>query len=247
MIKKYLHSLFYPFDKTFEIVVIGEDKNVCEQFVKMCENFITNNELRQYGLEHSYNTRNNVFEMKIDKQNFIKFRFYSEVLPENKWQKAKTTGDVLVPIFKLDKYHFFENNCSLSPDIDGFLGEVRKNKKTTILALINFDYFCHKPIDGIEKWEELTNKIYDTLRNKKNLNKVINNDINRDGQKILDIIFAVFQQHLRNTEYTAYKICNFFCYNETNGFTFGKQEFFNNLLMRLLTFDKLNNYQFRIK
>jgi len=246
MIKKSLHkinSLFYPFDKIFEIVIIGEDKKICEQFVEMCENFITNDELLQYGLEHTYNHTNKVYEIKIDKQSFVKFRFFDRAVPENEWQNANIEGDILVPIFDLDKYETFA--YTLMPShIIGFLGKVQQHKKTAITALINFDTVCNMPIANVAKWENTVNEVYDNLHCKKENW----NSINTYGQEILKFIFDKFKEHINeNTAYTAYKICNFFCYNETRGFSFGKEEFFSNLLIRLLSFDKLNNYKYQIK
>jgi len=230
MIKKYLHSLFYPFDKTFEIVVTGEDKNVCSQFVKMCESHITSNELLQYGLEYTYNARSNIFEIKIDKQNFVKFRFFYRELPENDWQKATIIGDIFVPIFIYKPLKY----SSLHQNIYDFLDKVQKNKKTAIMALVNFDYICRNPIVNTEK-------IFKTLQQ----NKEILNGIDGNEQQTLKLVFEVFQQYLN--KYTTHNICNFFCYNVVNGFSFGKEEFFINLLMRLLSFDKLNNYKYQIK
>jgi len=244
MIKKYIHKindLFYPFDKIFEIVVTGEDINVCLQFVGMCENFMTSNELLQYELEYSYNSRNNVFEIKNDKQNLLKFRF--QALPENEWQKPNITVDILVPIFRMDKI----NPYSLAHKIDEFLRKAQQFQKRVITTLINFDYICNKPINSVGQWEIAINNIYEILHHNKKINEGANN-INVEGQEILKGVFYKLYWHLNNnTDYTAYKICNFFCYNETNGFSFGKEEFFSNLLMHLLSFDKLNNYKYQIK
>jgi hypothetical protein len=244
-IKEFSHNLFYPFDKTIEVVVIGENENDCNQFLMMCKNFITNGKLLQYGLEYDYSTQDNVFRIKIDEQNFVKFQFFSQTIPQNEWQKASITGDIFVPIFRLDKYQPFDYNC-LPHEIDGFLGKVQQCKKTAITALINFDYLCENPINNVEQWENSINKIYKTLQQNKILDE--NNNINENGQKILNAVFSVFQRHLnQNTKYTAYNICNFFCYNETSGFSFGKEEFFSNLLLRLFSFDKLSNYNYQIK
>jgi hypothetical protein len=243
MIKKYTHkinSLFYPFGKTFEIVVIGEDKNICGQFVEMCKNHITNRELLQYGLECTYNRTNNEYEIKTDKQDFVKFKFSPQELPNGDWDKANITGDVFVPIFK---YQPFKYN-RLPQNIEGFLGKIQQCKKTTITVLVNFDSLYHKPIADVKQWEDTINKIYETLQQDK---KILNN-LNNKEQQYVELIYKKFQQHLkRNSKYTAYNICNFFCYNEASGFSYGKEEFFTNLLMRLLSFDKLNNYKYRIK
>jgi len=245
MIKNRLHKikdLFCPFDKTFEIVVTGENENACNQFIKKCEDFIENDELLQYGLEYDYNTQNNEFKIKTDWQNFVKFRFFYQALPDNDWDR----GDILVPIFRLDRYQPSVYNC-LPHDIAEFLGKVQKYKKTAITALIKFDYLCESPINNIEQWEESINTIYDILQEKMILDESIHT-INRNGQKILNAVFALLQQHLNeNTKYTAYNICNFFGYNETDGFSFGMEEFFSNLLLRLFSFDKLNNYEYQIK
>ena len=249
MIEKYLHkinNLFYPFDKTFEVAVIGENEKICAQFVEMCENHIANNELLQYGLEYTYNWTSNEYEIKIGKQDVVRFKFLSpQVLTNSDWDKANITGDILVSIFRLDKYQSFEYSC-LWQDIDGFLGKVQRYKKTAIVALINFDFLCNKPITDVEQWKESIDKIYDALQQNKNLDKTYN--LNENGQKIIKLIFEMLQRHLnKNTEYTAYRICNFFCYNKTSGFSFGIEEFFSNLLMRLLSFDKLNNYKCQVK
>jgi hypothetical protein len=245
-IKKFSHNLFFPFDKIIEIIIIGENENDCNQFTDMCKDFITNGGLVQYGLEYNYSTKDDIFEIKIEEQNIVKFRFFYKTLLANEWLKENITIDILIPIFRLDKYQSFDDNYSVR-EINNFLGKVEHSGMTAITALINFDYLCENPISNVGQWENSINKIYDTLYQNKILDEE-NTNINENGREILNDIFAIFQRILnRNSKYTACKICNFFCCNEMIGFSFGKEEFFSNLLLRLLSLDKLNNYSYLIK
>lgn len=250
--KKYivfLKNIFYPLNKIYEIAITGENINDCNQFKNGCENFITEGKLRQYGLEYDYNRKKNIFVIKVDERKYIKIRFCCYELPGNDWNKGNTRGDILVPIFKLDKYQPFEYNC-LSNDIGSFLGRAQHYKKIAITALINFDRLLKSPEINVEQWENLINNLYEVLRKcvetKKNIN-IENEELTENGKKVLNLIFIALQHHIsENTMTNAYRIANLFCYNEANDFIFGKQEFFSNLLIGLLSFDKFNYYEYQV-
>ena len=158
MIAKYLHkinSLFYPFDKTIEIVITSENETVCKHFVDMCKKHFTDSNLLQHGLFHKYES--DTFSIKIDKQTFVNFRFSCRTLSREDWQynwrNADFSGDILVPIFRLGKYQPYDYANCLKHEIETFLGKVQKYGTTAITVLCNSE----RTINNNAQWENTMN------------------------------------------------------------------------------------------
>lgn len=244
--KDNIYNFFSPFDKVFDVVIISEDEIYYDQFYRMFQSLITNNEFQKYGLKCQLDSKDNSFKIKIDEQRNLKFRFTSLILVDNERNKIKLVGDIFVPIFCLDKYKPQDYNC-LPHEIDSFLGKIRKQRKIAIVALINFDSLLKNPVTEIRQWEKLINNIYENMQNERTL-YIEDEEITENGLKILNAVSTILQRHInKNRTSNAYKICNFFYTDkDTDNISFGHNEFTNNLLMSLLSFDKLSNYEYII-
>ncbi|MDI9337664.1 MAG: hypothetical protein QM539_04470 [Alphaproteobacteria bacterium] len=236
-------KLFYPFLKEIKIGCFTENDENYNKFLNEFNSvFINNSSYLNLFDNIKYFKENNKFNIKIEDNTIIKFDFIN--LPflelENKYIFNKADFDFIIVLINFNdylppQYDFSLDNTYL------ILDRCLKFKLPFIILNLNIEKTIKIEINDLESWVELNNNLFNLVKHFNFNFQDILTDFGKNKFRGLNLLYCRLKiDYLFNIS----RKINFF-YNTKNNITFGYDEFMGNLIINLLNFDKLNDYNYK--
>jgi hypothetical protein len=244
-LKEMNNKLFFPFEKELSVAILSDEEKLGISFHNL---FYTIFDSVDSILNHigniQYLRENETFYFIINTSTVIKFSLSNLVIGPGVSIPDISTHDILIPIFRLNKYTEIEYD-SIPSETDHILNLINKDNISTIVCYLNTEYFLKTAIEDESQWQFLFNEL---------LKFVIDNDFETEitltdqGRSTYKGLCRVFNYHSKQQRefQISQKVNFFYCDNANSEILFGKNEFFANLIMHMLNFDKLNSYTFQV-
>lgn len=239
-----IKQLLFPFDRVFNVAFISDEIENCLSLQQMLSSFFDSSNTVLSKIDNiQYSKEGNAFAFIVN--NNVSVRFTINNQSSSTWTNEGNYNnhDVLFYLFPLDKYTAMEYD-KIASETDNALMKIAKRKTPTIIGYLNTECIIENEINNELEWQKTTNGLHNLV-----LNPLSDSDLklNKKGKQILQGLFKVFNYHSKNQEkfLTTNKVNFFHANSEVNSFHFGMNEFVANILMQLLTFDKLNQYTFK--
>jgi len=125
------------------------------------------------------------------------------------------------------------------------LSSITSTNKPAVFSYLNAEYIFENRIENETQWQMINNELH-----KRIIDNTVKSEIKltEQGDAIIQGLFKIFNYHSKEQRlFSIQKKINFMAFNNSNSeIMYGKNEFATNLLMQLLSFDKLNAYHFQI-
>jgi hypothetical protein len=125
------------------------------------------------------------------------------------------------------------------------LSSITSTNKPAVFAYLNTEYIFEEKIESETQWQIMNNELH-----KRIIDNTVESEIKltEQGNAVIQGLFKVFNYHSKEQRlFGIPQKANFFASeNSDSGIVYGKNEFATNLLMQLLSFDKLNTFYFQI-
>jgi len=237
MIKK----LLFPYKNILSIAVISDE----EQNRTLLKNFLysafdtADTILNEIG-NISYKKDKEVFSFIVNNETEIKFSIHGF----NSIESDFSNHDILIPVFRLNKYATYEYDQTAHAT-DAILSSITSTNKPAVFSYLNAEYIFENRIENETQWQMINNELH-----KRIIDNTVKSEIKltEQGDAIIQGLFKIFNYHSKEQRlFSIQKKINFMAFNNSNSeIMYGKNEFATNLLMQLLSFDKLNAYHFQI-
>jgi len=237
MIKK----IFFPYHKELTVALISNDEQNCILLNNLMHSvFDSNNSILNHIGNVQYYKENNTFNFVINTSTKIKFSISN--LVSDSTSIDFQNHDILVPVFRLNKYLPHEYDRTII-DTDYLLKVLLKTDKLIIASYLNTEYIFENEIENEQQWQSASNELHKLVIDFSFEPTV---SLTEQGKTAIRGLFKILNYYSKQQkEFNITQKINFFSCNE-NEIVFGKNEFITNLLMQMLTFDKLNSYSFQI-
>lgn len=242
-LREMIKKLLFPYENILSIAVISDEEQNCTLLKKyLCTVFdsadTTLNEIGNISYKHD----KEVFSFILNNETEIKFSIHEKVSDFNFNESSLHNHDILIPLLRLNKYtaHEYDQTAQAT---DAIFSSVVSINKPAIFSYLNAEYIFEKKIENETQWQVMNNELH-----KRIIDNTVESEIKltEQGNSIIQGLFKVFNYHSMEQRIfgTSQKVI--FFASENSEIVYGKNEFVTNLLMQLLSFDKLNSYHFQI-
>lgn len=237
MIKK----LFFPYHRELSVVFISNDEQNCIILNNLIHSvFDSNNSVLNHIGNIQYLKENSTFSFVINTSTTIRFSINN--LVTDYISTDFFSYDILVPVFCLNKHSLYEYDSTIT-NTDYILKMLLKTNKPIIASYLNAEHLFENEIENEVKWQLANNELHKLVVDFA-VEPIVS--LTHQGKATMRGLFKIFNYYSKQQkEFSITRKVNFFSCN-ANEIIFGKNEFVANLLMQMLTFDKLNSYSFQI-
>lgn len=241
MIKSLINKWFYPFDQIFEIWIISEDLTYCDKFQEMLQVFFNGNNLQTIGICGKYDEDQKIFTILIiDKIIKFKLKKQSLSMSDELVEFKSIEGDILFFITSFDKYtnNYFYN---VATETDKLLCNIPHIRKV-ILVYLGLETHTNA-VRCESEWHNIITPVYHLLNNYKK--GELSGFTEYGSRQIVSIAKNLRYYSNKNPFFHGIVSANFlFSDQDTKSIVYGQYELICNLVMYLMSYEKINNYQY---
>jgi hypothetical protein len=244
-LREMIKKLLFPYENILSIAVISDEEQNCPLLKEVLYSaFVADNTTLNQIANLSYSKENDIFSFIVNNETEIKFSLHEKVIDLNSVETIYQTYDVLIPVLRLNKYAAHEYSLTVHAT-DTILSSITSTNKPAVFAYLNTEYIFEEKIESETQWQIMNNELH-----KRIIDNTVESEIKltEQGNAVIQGLFKVFNYHSKEQRlFGIPQKANFFASeNSDSGIVYGKNEFATNLLMQLLSFDKLNTFYFQI-
>lgn len=244
-LREMIKKLLFPYKNILSIAVISDEEQNCTLLKKLlCSVFdsadTTLNEIGNISYKHD----KEVFSFILNNETEIKFSIHEKVSDFKVIESSLHNHDILIPLLRINRYatHEYDQTAHTT---DAISSSIVSSNKPAIFSYLNAEYLFEDKIENETQWQVMNNELH-----KRIIDNTVESEIKltEQGNAVIQGLFKVFNYHSKEQRlFGIPQKVNFFASdNSASEIAYGKNEFATNLLMRLLSFDKLNSYHFQI-
>ncbi len=240
-LREMIKKLLFPYENILSIAVISDEERNCTLLKTfLCSAFDASDTILKGIGNVTYKRDNDIFCFIVNEITEIKFSIH--VFSSIKIDFSM--HHILIPVFRLNKYKAHEYDQT-AHDSETILSSISSTNKPVIFCYINAQCIFEDIILNNTHWQMVNNELYNRIINNTNESGI---KLTEQGNAIIQGLFKVFNYHSREQRLFAIsQKATFFAFdNSDSEIVYGNNEFTTNLLMQLLSFDRLNTYHFQI-
>lgn len=244
-LREMIKKLLFPFEKILSIAVISDEGQNCILLKNiLCSAFDAQDTTLNQIANLSYSKENDIFCFIVYDETKIKFSLHEKVVDFKSVENIYQTYDVLIPVLRLNKYAVHEYD-ETAHKTDVVFNSLALNTNPLIFSYLNTDYILENQIENETHWQMINNELHKHIIDDSIESEV---KLTEQGRGIVQGLFKVFNYHSKAQQlFSIPPKVNFFASeNSDSEIAYGKNEFATNLLMQLLSLDKVNSYHFQI-